>query len=178
MAFANRDAALPVAAINITPLVDVLLVLLVIFMVTAPVLARSLDVRLPQSVDQEQKPAPQLHLRVDAAGGYWLEDAAVDRGALVGTLRAATGRLALRLAKAMAFPSSRGDFRDLGLRPAPSRRREFAAKKKAALAGGSKSEEGKRRGALQCASIGYSLTKPIFCICALRAVASTLARMP
>ena len=90
MAFANRDAALPVAAINITPLVDVLLVLLVIFMVTAPVLARSLDVRLPQSVDQEQKPAPQLHLRVDAAGGYWLEDAAVDRGALVGTLRAAT----------------------------------------------------------------------------------------
>ena len=90
MAFANRDAALPVAAINITPLVDVLLVLLVIFMVTAPVLARSLDVQLPQPVDTEQKPAPQLHLRVDAAGGYWLEDAAVDRHALVAALRAAS----------------------------------------------------------------------------------------
>ena len=92
MAFANRDAALPVAAINITPLVDVLLVLLVIFMVTAPVVARSLDVQLPQSVDREQKPAPQLHLRVDAAGGYWLEDAAVDRNALQAALRAAVAR--------------------------------------------------------------------------------------
>ncbi len=87
MAFANRDAALPVAAINITPLVDVLLVLLVIFMVTAPVLARSLDTRLPQSVDHPLPPPTQLHLRVDAAGGYWLEGKAVDRGALVDTLR-------------------------------------------------------------------------------------------
>ena len=92
MAFANRDAALPVAAINITPLVDVLLVLLVIFMVTAPVVARSLDVQLPQSVDREQEPAPQLHLRVDAAGGYWLEDAAIDRNALQAALHAAVAR--------------------------------------------------------------------------------------
>jgi biopolymer transport protein ExbD len=92
MAFANRDAALPVAAINITPLVDVLLVLLVIFMVTAPVLARSLDVQLPQSVDREQKPAPQLHLRVVAAGGYWLENAAIDRSALVASLHDAVSR--------------------------------------------------------------------------------------
>ena len=92
MAFANRDAALPVAAINITPLVDVLLVLLVIFMVTAPVLARSLDVQLPQSVDHEQKPATQLHLRIDAAGGYWLENTAIDRTALIDALRIASTR--------------------------------------------------------------------------------------
>jgi len=92
MAFANRNAALPVAAINITPLVDVLLVLLVIFRVTAPVLARSLDVQLPQSVPEPQKPAPQLHLRVDAAGGYWLETVPVDRHALVDALRAASAR--------------------------------------------------------------------------------------
>jgi biopolymer transport protein ExbD len=92
MAFANRDAALPVAAINITPLVDVLLVLLVIFMVTAPVLARSLDVALPQHSPPSTKPAPQLQLRVDAAGGYWLENAAVDRNALVADLRAAMAR--------------------------------------------------------------------------------------
>ena len=92
MAFANRNASLPVAAINITPLVDVLLVLLVIFMVTAPVLARSLDVQLPQYRPDTPKPAPQLHLRVDAAGGYWLEGAAVDRNALDAALRAAVAR--------------------------------------------------------------------------------------
>ena len=92
MAFANRGAALPVAAINITPLVDVLLVLLVIFMVTAPVLARRIDVRLPQSGEREQKPVPRLQLRVDAAGGYWRDNAAVDRGALVALLRTAALR--------------------------------------------------------------------------------------
>jgi hypothetical protein len=77
----------------------------------------------------------------------------------------------------MAFPSSRGSFRDPGLCPPSSWPRE-RTKKEAALAGGSKVVAGKRRGALQCAAGGYSLTKPIFCICALRAVASTLARMP
>ena len=92
MAFANRDAALPVAAINITPLVDVLLVLLVIFMVTAPVLARSLDVALPQNSPPPPKIAAQLQLRVDAAGGYWLDNAAIDRSALVADLRAAATR--------------------------------------------------------------------------------------
>ena len=92
MAFANRDAAPPVAAINITPLVDVLLVLLVIFMVTAPVLARSLDVTLPQHSPPQPKAAPQVQLRVDAAGGYWLDNAAVDRSALVADLRAAMSR--------------------------------------------------------------------------------------
>ena len=92
MAFANRNAALPMAAINITPLVDVLLVLLVIFMVTAPVLARSLDVAVPADVPTPRRPSPQLHLRVDAAGGYWLEGASVDRGALAGILRAAAAR--------------------------------------------------------------------------------------
>ena len=92
MAFANRDAALPVAAINITPLVDVLLVLLVIFMVTAPVLARSIDVQLPQYRPDPPKPATQLHLRIDAAGGYWLENMAIERSALVANLRAAAER--------------------------------------------------------------------------------------
>ena len=92
MAFANRNAALPVAAINITPLVDVLLVLLVIFMVTAPVVARSLDIALPQAGPNRSEPATQLHLRVDAAGGYWLENAAIDRIELLASLRAAVAR--------------------------------------------------------------------------------------
>ena len=61
-------------------------------MVTAPVLARSLDVQLPQYRPDTPKPAPQLHLRVDAAGGYWLEGEAVDRNALDAALRAAVAR--------------------------------------------------------------------------------------
>ena len=71
MAFANatrqRDR---VAQINITPLVDVMLVLLVIFMIAAPVLTRRIPLALPGSapsspVDAE---ATTIDLRIDAAG--------------------------------------------------------------------------------------------------------------
>ena len=110
MAFANRDAALPVAAINITPLVDVLLVLLVIFMVTAPVVMRSLDVQLPQPTPDHPAPAPRLQLRVDAAGGYWLDGMAVDRAALIGALREATaGHPDLQL---VLLGDDEGDYQD------------------------------------------------------------------
>ena len=74
MAFANRDAALPVAAINITPLVDVLLVLLVIFMVTAPMLTQGVKIELPK-VAAEALPTDSqqqvLTLSVQADGGYY-----------------------------------------------------------------------------------------------------------
>ena len=80
------------AEINIVPYIDVMLVLLVIFMVTTPTLAHSLDTQLPQNVERPEPPATRLHLRVDAAGGYWLEDAPIDRDALVTTLRVAVAR--------------------------------------------------------------------------------------
>jgi biopolymer transport protein ExbD len=48
MAFASGSGGGPMADINVTPLVDVMLVLLIIFMVTAPILSYPIDVNLPQ----------------------------------------------------------------------------------------------------------------------------------
>ena len=60
MAFASNSSGGPMADINVTPLVDVMLVLLIIFMVTAPLLTLSADVKLPnanaKAVDSKQDP--------------------------------------------------------------------------------------------------------------------------
>lgn len=59
------------AQINITPLVDVMLVLLVIFMIAMPVLSRPINVGLPQAFPPEAQPPPlpdPIALRIDAAG--------------------------------------------------------------------------------------------------------------
>lgn len=74
MAFSTavRDSA--VAEINITPLVDVMLVLLVIFMVSAPMIARPLDASLPQENKfvTPMKP-PMLRLEISDDGVYRLD---------------------------------------------------------------------------------------------------------
>ena len=49
MGFSSNGGDGPVANINVTPLVDVMLVLLVIFMVTAPMLQQGVDVNLPKA---------------------------------------------------------------------------------------------------------------------------------
>jgi biopolymer transport protein ExbD len=72
-AVSSRGSAL--AEINITPLVDVMLVLLVIFMVTAPMLTRSIDLSLPQPTPERLVAKPlQLRLDVAADGSYRLDD--------------------------------------------------------------------------------------------------------
>jgi biopolymer transport protein ExbD len=67
-----RDSA--VAEINITPLVDVLLVLLVIFMVSAPMISRPLEASIPQKnkVIEQIKP-PMLLLEIGDDGAYRLD---------------------------------------------------------------------------------------------------------
>jgi len=62
----------PMADINVTPLVDVMLVLLIIFIVTAPVMTYPIDVDLPQRVinppPQLREPPPPIELKIDASG--------------------------------------------------------------------------------------------------------------
>jgi biopolymer transport protein TolR len=68
----------PMAEINVTPLVDVMLVLLIIFMVTAPLLVAGVPVKLPQSrakaLDQDSKP---VTLSIDGKGQVFLDEAPV-----------------------------------------------------------------------------------------------------
>jgi biopolymer transport protein TolR len=71
------------AEINVTPLVDVMLVLLIIFMVTAPLLASGVPVNLPDSranaLDQEQD---QVTIAIDKSGTIYLDDKPVENGGL------------------------------------------------------------------------------------------------
>src|SRR6476619_8366054 len=87
MAFSSNSAAgAPMADINVTPLVDVMLVLLIIFMVTAPILSYPIDVDLPQKVlnppPQTKEPPPPIRLRIDASGQVYWNDSPTPLSAL------------------------------------------------------------------------------------------------
>jgi biopolymer transport protein TolR len=73
----------PMADINVTPLVDVMLVLLIIFMVTAPLMLAGVPVDLPQSragaLDQDKKP---VQISIDQAGQIYIDDRTVQVAAL------------------------------------------------------------------------------------------------
>jgi biopolymer transport protein TolR len=77
--------------INVTPMVDVMLVLLIIFMVSAPLLTVGVPLDLPQSqaksLDQDQKP---LTVSVDGQGKIFLQDTEVSAEELVAKLVAIT----------------------------------------------------------------------------------------
>jgi biopolymer transport protein ExbD len=76
MAFAsfdNRSSGAPMAEINMVPLIDVLLVLLVIFIVTAPLLTNAVKLELPKATSQVNvTKAEKIEFAIDAAGDrYW-----------------------------------------------------------------------------------------------------------
>jgi len=72
MSFTSNSGGGPMADINVTPLVDVMLVLLIIFMVTAPALSYQIQVDLPQRTSnpppQPKDPPEPIRLRIDAGG--------------------------------------------------------------------------------------------------------------
>ncbi len=78
MAFGRLSSsarAQPMSEINVTPLVDVMLVLLVIFILTAPLMTSAIRLDLPQSETGEGGSAPQaIVLVVDAQGRWFLND--------------------------------------------------------------------------------------------------------
>jgi biopolymer transport protein TolR len=84
MAFNTQSDYAAMSEINVTPLVDVMLVLLVIFMVTAPFLIQSMNVNLPKTAPTAKLPEMQaLDLTIDAQGKVF-----VDRGEVAGDLEA------------------------------------------------------------------------------------------
>lgn len=79
----------PLAEINVTPFVDVMLVLLVIFMITAPMLASGLRVNLPKaSTAQPLNPAEPLIVLIGKDGKLFVGAEAKTREELVATLKA------------------------------------------------------------------------------------------
>jgi biopolymer transport protein TolR len=63
--------------INVTPFVDVMLVLLVIFMVTAPLLQQGIDVNLPQAKGEELSPSERIVITVKNDGKIYLNKSSV-----------------------------------------------------------------------------------------------------
>ena len=86
---AGEDRYAPLAEINVTPMVDVMLVLLVIFMVTAPLLTVGVPLDLPQtqakSLDQDKEP---LTVSVNTKGEVYLQNSEIKIDELVPRLKA------------------------------------------------------------------------------------------
>ncbi len=75
--------------INMTPLVDVMLVLLIIFIITVPVMKHAISVELPQASSERQNLKPEtIQLSVDAQGAYFLNQSAVTEEVLINQLQA------------------------------------------------------------------------------------------
>lgn len=72
MAFSSGGGSGPMADMNVTPLVDVMLVLLIIFMITAPVMTHKISIDLPQPspvVIDPPKPIDPINLMIRETGG-------------------------------------------------------------------------------------------------------------
>jgi len=76
--------------INVTPLVDVTLVLLIIFMVTTPMLQRGTDVQLPQAEQSEPKEEERITLTLTREGRLYLNNQEIPRADLRSRLVALT----------------------------------------------------------------------------------------
>jgi len=78
----NSDSA-PMAEINMVPLIDVMLVLLVIFIITAPLLTHSVKIDLPKATSQPNQTKPDhISLAINAAGELFWNGELIDKAQL------------------------------------------------------------------------------------------------
>ena len=101
----SRRETPSIADINVTPLVDVVLVLLIIFMVTAPMMSRGIDVNLPVATQTENPPEDRLTVSINAEGSVYISDRPVNLALLEDTLR---GLVSGRAAKVVILRADEG----------------------------------------------------------------------
>ncbi|GAB3761311.1 biopolymer transporter ExbD [Ramlibacter monticola] len=94
MAFGTQDDTDDVMnEINMTPLVDVMLVLLIIFIITVPVMKHSVNIDLPRATSTPQDAKPEtIRLSVDAQGRYFWNEQELPEADLVPRLEEASRR--------------------------------------------------------------------------------------
>jgi biopolymer transport protein ExbD len=94
MAFGTQDDSDEVMnEINMTPLVDVMLVLLIIFIITVPVMKHAVNIDLPRATNVAQDSKPEtIRLSVDATGLYYWNDVPVADADLAPQLQAAAAK--------------------------------------------------------------------------------------
>jgi biopolymer transport protein ExbD len=94
MAFGTQDETDEVMnEINMTPLVDVMLVLLIIFIITVPVMKHSIEIDLPRATSHPQDAKPEtVRLSVDAQGAYYWNESRIEDGDLARLFKDAAAR--------------------------------------------------------------------------------------
>jgi biopolymer transport protein ExbD len=81
--FNEESASRPMSEINVTPLVDVMLVLLIVFIVTAPLFTHSIKIDLPRAQTQVNQEKPDtITLAIDAEGRFFWNNQPLDRSQL------------------------------------------------------------------------------------------------
>ena len=79
--------------INMTPMVDIMLVLLIIFIITIPVMKHSVNIDLPRATNEAQNIKPEtLRLSVDAQGAYFMNETPMADADLAPQLKAAAAQ--------------------------------------------------------------------------------------